>query len=89
MSTMTRILAEKPFSLDTQATQYGFAVQHLAVKPPGSTRRRPGCGSRLPSPTGSSCAPMAMTWTALKEAAQVGFPATRWWGITGPARSQT
>ena len=25
----------------------------------GSTRRRPGCGSRSPSPTGSSCAPLA------------------------------
>ena len=25
----------------------------------GSTRRRPGCGSRSPSPTGSSCAPAA------------------------------
>ena len=41
----------------------------------GSTRRRPGCGSRWPSPTGSSCVPKAScTWTALKEAAQVGFP---------------
>jgi branched-chain amino acid transport system substrate-binding protein len=45
--------------LDTQAAHYGFAVQHLAVKPPGSTRRRPGCGSRWRSPTGSSCAPKA------------------------------
>ena len=41
--------------LDTQAAQYGFAVQHLAVQPPGSTRRRSGGGSRWPSLTGSSC----------------------------------
>ena len=41
----------------------------------GSTRRRPGCGSRSPSPTGSSCAAGGvMTPTALKEAAQIGFP---------------
>jgi branched-chain amino acid transport system substrate-binding protein len=42
--------------LDHQAAHYGFTVQHLAYKRPGSTRRRPGCGSRWPSPTGSSYA---------------------------------
>ena len=45
--------------LDHQAAHHGFTVQHLAVPPPGSTRKRPGCGSRSPSPTGSSCAPSA------------------------------
>ncbi len=40
----------------------------------GSTRRRPGYGSKSPNPTGSSCAPSGIeTTTALKEAAQVGF----------------
>jgi branched-chain amino acid transport system substrate-binding protein len=43
--------------LDHQAAHYGFVVQHLAVPPPGSTRGRPGCRSRSPSRTGSSCAP--------------------------------
>ena len=45
--------------LDQQAARYGFAVQHLAVPHPDSTSRRPGCGSRSPSPTGSSCAAKA------------------------------
>jgi branched-chain amino acid transport system substrate-binding protein len=45
--------------LDTQAAQYSFAVQHLPVPPRGWTRRRPGCGCRSPSPTGSSSPPVA------------------------------
>jgi branched-chain amino acid transport system substrate-binding protein len=45
--------------LDRQAAQYGFTVQHLAVHPPGLDSRRPGCGARSPSPTGSSCAAAA------------------------------
>ena len=46
--------------LDTQAAQYGFAVQHLAVPPPGA---RPAghvaAGQGRPSPTGSSCGAQA------------------------------
>ena len=45
--------------LDHQAAHYGFTVQHLAVNRRGWTRRRPGYGSRWPSPTGSSCAAAA------------------------------
>ena len=46
--------------LDAQAAQYGFAVQPWPCNRRGLTRRRPGCGSRSLSLTGSSCgAPQA------------------------------
>jgi branched-chain amino acid transport system substrate-binding protein len=45
--------------LDTQAAQYGFTVQHLAVNPPGLDQKATWLrGCRSPSPTGSSCAPL-------------------------------
>jgi branched-chain amino acid transport system substrate-binding protein len=61
--------------LDHQAAQYGFAVQHLAVPPPGLDQKATWLRVQVAQPdwvilrsTG------VMTWTALKEAAQVGIP---------------
>jgi branched-chain amino acid transport system substrate-binding protein len=61
--------------LDAQAAQYGFAVQHLAVKPPGLDQKATWLRVKVAQPdwvilrsTG------VMTPTALKEAALVGFP---------------
>ena len=62
--------------LDQQAAQYGFAVQHLAVPPPGLDQKATWLRVKVAQPdwvilrsTGG-----AMTPTALKEAAQVGVP---------------
>jgi branched-chain amino acid transport system substrate-binding protein len=62
--------------LDAQAAQYGFAVQHLAVQPPGLDQKATWLRVKVAQPdwvilrsTGG-----AMTPTALKEAAQVGIP---------------
>jgi branched-chain amino acid transport system substrate-binding protein len=61
--------------LDTQAAHYGFAVQHLAVQPPGLDQKATWLRVKVAQPdwvilrTGG-----VMTTTALKEAAQVGFP---------------
>jgi branched-chain amino acid transport system substrate-binding protein len=62
--------------LDTQATQYGFAVQHLAVPPPGLDQRATWLRVQVAQPdwvilrtTGG-----VMITAALKAAAQVGFP---------------
>jgi branched-chain amino acid transport system substrate-binding protein len=61
--------------LDTQAAHYGFMVQHLAVQPPGLDQKATWLRVKVAWPdwiilrsTG------VMTTTALKEAAQVGFP---------------
>ena len=69
--------------LDTQATRYGFAVQHLAVKPPGLDQKETWRRVQAAQPdwvilrtTG------VMTPTALKEAAQVGVPRDK---IVGPS----
>jgi branched-chain amino acid transport system substrate-binding protein len=62
--------------LDHQAAQYGFAVQHLAVQPPGLDQKATWLRVKVAQPdwvilrsTGG-----AMTPTALKEAAQMGIP---------------
>jgi branched-chain amino acid transport system substrate-binding protein len=62
--------------LDAQAAQYGFAVQHLAVQPPGLDQKATWLRVKVAQPdwvilrsTGG-----VMTPTALKEAAQVGVP---------------
>ena len=62
--------------LDHQAAQYSFAVQHLAVQPPGLNQKATWLRVKVAQPdwvilrsTGG-----AMTPTALKEAAQVGIP---------------
>jgi branched-chain amino acid transport system substrate-binding protein len=61
--------------LDHQATQYGFAVQHLAVQPPGLDQKATWLRVKVARPdwvilrSGG-----VMTTVALKEAAQIGFP---------------
>jgi branched-chain amino acid transport system substrate-binding protein len=68
--------------LDRQATQYGFMVQHLAVPPPGLDQKATWLRVKVAQPdwvilrSGG-----VMTSTALKEAAQVGFPRDK---IVGP-----
>jgi branched-chain amino acid transport system substrate-binding protein len=61
--------------LDTQATRYGFAVQHLAVPWPGLDQKATWLRVKVAQPDWIILrAGGVMTWTALKEAAQVGFP---------------
>ena len=70
--------------LDTQAVQYGFAVQHLAVPPPGLDQKATWLRVKVAQPDWVVLRSSGvMTPTALKEAAQVGFPRDRivgnWW----------
>jgi branched-chain amino acid transport system substrate-binding protein len=62
--------------LDTQAAQYGFAVQHLAVQPPGLDQKATWLRVKVAQPDWVILRSQggAMTPTALKEAAQVGVP---------------
>jgi len=61
--------------LDTQAAQYGFAVQHLAVKPPGLDQKATWLRVKVAQPNWVVLRSTGvMTATALKEAAQIGFP---------------
>jgi branched-chain amino acid transport system substrate-binding protein len=61
--------------LDTQAAQYGFAVQHLAVQPPGLDQKATWLRVKVAQPDWVILRTLGvMTPTALKEAAQVGVP---------------
>jgi len=62
--------------LDTQAAQYGFAVQHLAVPPPGLDQKAIWLRVKVAQPDWVILRSQggAMTPTALKEASQVGIP---------------
>jgi branched-chain amino acid transport system substrate-binding protein len=61
--------------LDTQATRYGFTVQHLAVKLPGLDQKATWLRVKVAQPDWVLLRTFGvMTETALKEAAQVGFP---------------
>src|SRR5207245_6395592 len=61
--------------LDTQAVQYGFAVQHLAVPHPGLDQKATWLRVKVAQPDWVILRSQGvMTETALKEAAQVGFP---------------
>jgi branched-chain amino acid transport system substrate-binding protein len=61
--------------LDTQAAQYGFAVQHLAVPPPGLDQKATWLRVKVAQPDWVILRTGGIdTSTALKEAAQVGFP---------------
>jgi branched-chain amino acid transport system substrate-binding protein len=61
--------------LDTQAAQYGFAVQHLAVQPPGLDQKATWLRVKVAQPDWVILRSAGiMTSTALKEAAHVGFP---------------
>jgi branched-chain amino acid transport system substrate-binding protein len=70
--------------LDTQAAHYGFTVQHLPVQPPGLDQKATWLRVKVAQPdwvilrtTGD-----VMAMTALKEAAQVGFPRDKMVGPT-------
>ncbi len=69
--------------LDQQAAQYGFAVQHLAVKPPGLDQKAIWLRVKVAQPDWVILrgAGGFMISTALKEAAQIGFPRDK---IVGP-----
>ena len=68
--------------LDTQATQYGFTVQHLAIKPPGLDQKATWLRVKAARPDWVLLRTFGvMTPTALKEAAQVGVPRDK---IVGP-----
>src|SRR5215475_11155782 len=69
--------------LDQQAAQYGFAVQHLAVQPPGLDQKATWLRVKVAQPDWVILRISAgvMTSTALKEAAYVGFPRDK---IVGP-----
>ena len=61
--------------LDRQAAHSGFTVQHLAVPPPGLDQKATWLRVKVAQPDWVILrAQGVMTWTALKEAAQVGFP---------------
>ena len=69
--------------LDQQAAQYGFAVQHLAVKPPGLDQKAIWLRVKVAQPDWVILrgAGGFMISTALQEAAQIGFPRDK---IVGP-----
>jgi branched-chain amino acid transport system substrate-binding protein len=68
--------------LDRQAAQYGFTVQHLAVQPPGLDQKATWLRVKVAQPHWVILRSQGvMTTTALKEAAQVGFPRDK---IVGP-----
>jgi branched-chain amino acid transport system substrate-binding protein len=68
--------------LDIQAAQYGFAVQHLPVAPPGLDQKATWLRVKVAQPDWIILrAGGVMTPTALKEVAQIGFPRDK---IVGP-----
>jgi branched-chain amino acid transport system substrate-binding protein len=68
--------------LDTQAARYGFTVQHLAVKPPGLDQKATWLRVKVAQPDWVILRTLGvMTPTALKEAAQVGFPREKIVGV--------
>jgi branched-chain amino acid transport system substrate-binding protein len=71
--------------LDTQASQYGFAVQHLPVQPPGLDQKETWRRVKAVQPDWVILRSVGvMTMAALKEAAQGGFPRDK---IVGPSPS--
>ena len=70
--------------LDAQAAQYGFAVQHLAFKPPGLDQKATWLRVQVAQPDGVLLrvgGGVALA-TALQEAAQIGFPRDKMVGPT-------
>jgi branched-chain amino acid transport system substrate-binding protein len=68
--------------LDTQAAHYGFTVQHLPVKPPGLDQKATWLRVKVAQPDWVLLRSAGVsTSTALKEAAQIGFPRDK---IVGP-----
>jgi hypothetical protein len=75
--------------LDTQAVRYGFAVQHLAVQPPGLDQKATWLRVKVAQPDWVILRSAGvMTPTALKEAAQVGFPRDKMVGQHGTCAEQ-
>jgi len=73
--------------LDIQATQYGFAVQHLAVPMPGIDQRATWLRIKVAQPDWVILRTNGLsTIAALKEAAQAGFPRDQivgnWWACS-------
>ena len=75
--------------LDTQAAQYGFTVQHLPVPPPGLDQKATWLRVKVAQPDWVILRTFSvMTTTALKEAAQVGFPRDKMVGPHGTCAEQ-
>jgi branched-chain amino acid transport system substrate-binding protein len=73
--------------LDTQAARYGFAVHHMGVQLPGLDQKATWLRVKVAQPDWVMLQAVGvMVSTALKEAAQVGFPRDR---IVGNAASCT
>jgi branched-chain amino acid transport system substrate-binding protein len=73
--------------LDAQAAHYGFAVQHLAVQPPGLDQKATWLRIKVAQPDWVILRSDGVyTRTALKEAAQIGFPRDK---IVGPTPTCT
>ena len=75
--------------LDTQAAQYGFAVQHLAVKPPGLDQKATWLRVKVAQPDWVILRTFGvMTPTALKEAAQADVPRDKIVGASSTCAEQ-
>jgi branched-chain amino acid transport system substrate-binding protein len=75
--------------LDTQAAQYGFAVQHLAVQPPGLDQKATWLRVKVAQPDWVILRTFGvMTPTALKEAAQAGVPQDKIVGASSTCAEQ-
>jgi branched-chain amino acid transport system substrate-binding protein len=75
--------------LDTQAAQYGFTVQHLAVPPPGLDQKATWLRVKVAQPDWVILRSFGiMTPTALKEAAQVGIPRDKMVGASSTCAEQ-
>jgi branched-chain amino acid transport system substrate-binding protein len=75
--------------LDAQAAQYGFTVQHLAIKPPGLDQKATWLRVKVAQPDWVLLRTADVdTSTALKEAAQVGVPRDKIVGAPGTCVEQ-
>jgi branched-chain amino acid transport system substrate-binding protein len=75
--------------LDTQAAHYGFTVQHLPVQPPGLDQKATWLRVKVAQPDWVILrAQGVMTPTALKEAAEIGFPRDKMVAQHGPCAEQ-
>jgi branched-chain amino acid transport system substrate-binding protein len=75
--------------LDQQATRYGFAVQHLPIQMPGLDQRTTWLRVKVAQPDWVILRSASVTTpTALKAAAQVGFPRDRMVGAAATCSEQ-
>jgi branched-chain amino acid transport system substrate-binding protein len=76
--------------LDTQAARYGFTVQHLPVQLPGLDQKATWLRVKVAQPDWVILRSTSgvMTTTALKEAAQMGFPRDKMVGLFGTCGEQ-